>query len=560
MATFQDFSLIKNEIEFIKNRNKIETISKAFIFTVLEKLYPEADPIECITDGGRDFSIDAYFIDESKKEINIFQFKYTDNFETSQKKEALKDRDISDFIIKIEKIWNKDNDILVKANAKATNAIKEIWNAFERGFSVTKIWFISNYFNTIGNQSKIKDIQKTLKEKFRAELKIISLSDLVALVLQEKFKPVDIKIRLKGKNYFEDISGDVRALIGEINAFNFLEAIMDDEGNLREEIFNENVRVYLRRHTKINKQIYSTIEMPDENYKFFFYNNGITAICDSYEFTPTDSPLVFLKNFQIVNGGQTMHSLYEAYKNGLEENVKNIYLLLRIYEVKRREIGQAIARYTNTQNPVKSRDVMSNDPIQIKLQEDLERKGWRYERKKYEFRDHEDIKNEKKIDAEKIGQVILSFYLEKPGSAKNKKQEIFGDFYNQIFDENKINAEYVLLPFLLYKEIEKDVKKFNNQIKRLRKEKKIKDLEKLLNKDEFLLYAHYYLLLLLKLLAEKENISIELRNKKKIFKNYRKAKRILREIIKEKKNDPKFSMPYLFKGDDLVKELKEKIK
>ncbi|MEO0118776.1 MAG: AIPR family protein, partial [candidate division WOR-3 bacterium] len=398
MATFQDFSLIKNEVKFIKNRNNIESISKAFIFMVLEKLYPDIELEDAITDGERDFCIDAYHIDESKKEINIFQFKYTEDFEIARKKDALKDRDISDFILKMERIWDKDRSVLRESNNKTANAIKEIWKALEEGFVDTKIWFISNYFKTISNKTKIKNTEKILKEKFRAELKIITLDNLITLIFQTKFKPINIKIQLKGRNYFEDSAGGIRALIGEINALNFLQSIMDDEENLKEEIFNENIRVYLRQSTKINKQIYLTIKKTEDNHKFFFYNNGITAICDEFNYTPTDGPVVDLKNFQIVNGGQTIHSLYEAYKNGLKENVKNIYLLLRICEVKNREIGQAIARYTNTQNPVRSRDVMSNDPIQIKLQQELNRLGWWYERKKYEFRERKDINQEKKID------------------------------------------------------------------------------------------------------------------------------------------------------------------
>lgn len=270
MATFQDFSLIKNEVKFIKNRNNIESISKAFIFMVLEKLYPDIELEDAITDGERDFCIDAYHIDESKKEINIFQFKYTEDFEIARKKDALKDRDISDFILKMERIWDKDRSVLRESNNKTANAIKEIWKALEEGFVDTKIWFISNYFKTISNKTKIKNTEKILKEKFRAELKIITLDNLITLIFQTKFKPINIKIQLKGRNYFEDSAGGIRALIGEINALNFLQSIMDDEENLKEEIFNENIRVYLRQSTKINKQIYLTIKKTEDNHKFFF--------------------------------------------------------------------------------------------------------------------------------------------------------------------------------------------------------------------------------------------------------------------------------------------------
>ncbi|MCX7616263.1 MAG: AIPR family protein [Patescibacteria group bacterium] len=559
MPNYQDFSLIKKEVEFVKKRNKLDTSSQAFIFGILEKLYPEIDPDENITDGGRDYSIDAYYIDEEREEINIFQFKYTEKFENAKNKEAFHDEDLSDLVYKLKKLWDKDRNLLKLGNAKVVEAIRNIWNAFDRGFVNTNIWLISNHYSSIRDINKIRDLRKKLEEEFRASSFLCSLDDLVKLLLQKEFKPVDIQLQLKGRNYFDDTTGEIRALIGEINALNLIKSLLDDDNKLREEVFNENIRVYLRQSTKINKQIYFSIEYTEENPNFFFYNNGITAICDSYTHPNTDSPLVNLKNFQIVNGGQTVHSLYEAYKNGLTENLKNIYLLLRIYEVKKREIGQTIARYTNTQNPVRTRDIMSNDPIQVKLQQELMTMGWYYERKKYEFRDVQ-IDDARKIDAEKTGQVILAFYLEKPGSAKNKKQEIFGSFYNEIFDENKINAEYVLLPYLLYKDIEKEIKQFTQKTKRLKRENKLKELEKILSRDEFLLYAHYYLLLGLKFFAQKEEIDLLINNRRAILKNYKKIKKVIQGIVREKKEkDPKFSLSYLFKSDDLVGELKDKI-
>lgn len=558
MATYQDFSLLKKEVEFIKRRNKIEQVSTAFIFTVLEKLYPEIDPFEYITDGSGDLSVDAWYVDEAKKTINIFQFKYAHDFEKAKNKNGIKDNELNNLILTLEAIWNRDEIFLKRANTKLKEALKEIWVAFGNGFIKTNVYLISNYLATLSNNYKII-AEKKIKEKFRAELKVLSLDELIKLVLKREFYPIDINLQLKGKNYFEESTGDIRALIAEVNALNFLKSILNEEGKIIEDVFNENIRVYLKLDTKINRHIYNTIEA-EENYKFFYYNNGITAICDSFEYTPIDSPKVNLKNFQIVNGGQTMHSIYEAYKNGLKDKIDNIYLLLRIYEVKNREIGQEIARFTNTQNPVKNRDIMSNDLVQIKLQKELSYEGFYYERKKYECRD-QNIENDKKIDAEKIGQALLAFYLEKPGSAKNKKQEIFGDFYNEIFTEDKIDADYVLLPYFLYKRIEKDIKIFTKEIRKLEKENNTKDLEKILEKDGFLNHAHYYLLLTLKLLAENKNISLGRKNVGKIFKLYNKAKSLLRQIVKERKEkDPKFSLPHLFKSDDLVNEIKNKLK
>ncbi|HAC62081.1 MAG TPA: hypothetical protein DCF68_00740 [Cyanothece sp. UBA12306] len=60
-------------------------------------------------------------------------------------------------------------------------------------------------------------------------------------------------------------------------------------------------------------------------------------------------------------------------------------LLCRIYETQDLELSTKIAEYTNSQNPVKSRDVRSVDYIQQKLEKELLVKGYFYERKRNQY-------------------------------------------------------------------------------------------------------------------------------------------------------------------------------
>ena len=47
---------------------------------------------------------------------------------------------------------------------------------------------------------------------------------------------------------------------------------------------------------------------------FMYLNNGVTILCENAEYAPnTRSPHVELINFQIINGGQTSHSIFEVY-------------------------------------------------------------------------------------------------------------------------------------------------------------------------------------------------------------------------------------------------------
>ena len=112
----------------------------------------------------------------------------------------------------------------------------------------------------------------------------------------------------------------------------------------------------LTRANRINAKIIESA-LSDGNASFWYLNNGITMTCDFMEYQPgVRAPILTLENVQIVNGGQTSHALFEAWK--LEpEKVKNVLLLLRVYQTKRREMSQKIAASTNSQTPIRSRDL-----------------------------------------------------------------------------------------------------------------------------------------------------------------------------------------------------------
>lgn len=263
-----------------------------------------------------------------------------------------------------------------------------------------------------------------------------------------------------------------------------------------EDAFEDNVRVYLKQRSKINRNIKKTA-LSDENHRFFYFNNGITITCDQFEYPKTiRSPIIELKNIQVVNGSQTIHALYEAF---LEDSSKFEYieLLCRIYETKNLLLSTNIAEYTNSQNPVKSRDVRSIDFIQQKLEQEFLLKGLYYERKKSQYIDQP--KN-LRLDAEKVGQVLMAFYNEMPREAKNRKKFIFGEKYDEIFSD-EITADKVLLPFKLFDNIEEE-------------KTKVKSSVSLSNgqQDSFILYSSYYILYVIAKLAQKKSIPLEISN------------------------------------------------
>ncbi|TXE13738.1 AIPR family protein [Algoriphagus aquimarinus] len=138
-------------------------------------------------------------------------------------------------------------------------------------------------------------------------------------------------------------------------------------------LLESNVRAFLQQNGKINKGIRETIRQ--EPYMFLPYNNGIattaqevkTEIQEDGQFVITG-----VKDFQIVNGGQTTASLFHTekkYKSDLSQVFVQMKLTVIKDEDKKNETVPFISRYANSQNPVSELDLTSNNPFLQRLEE-----------------------------------------------------------------------------------------------------------------------------------------------------------------------------------------------
>jgi hypothetical protein len=144
-------------------------------------------------------------------------------------------------------------------------------------------------------------------------------------------------------------------------------------------LLEQNVRSFLQFTGKINKGIRKTIK--EEPHMFLAFNNGIAATAD--ELSLQDMPgggkaIVWAKDFQIVNGGQTTASIYHTWKKDKAE-IDKIFVQTKLTVVKKRdnfnEIVNRIAEYANTQNKVSTSDLSSNKPFHVEL-EKISRSVW----------------------------------------------------------------------------------------------------------------------------------------------------------------------------------------
>ena len=166
-------------------------------------------------------------------------------------------------------------------------------------------------------------------------------------------------------------------------------------------LLEQNVRVFLQARGNVNRGLRNTIENFPE--MFFAYNNGITATAESIEtvVSPKGLLLTGMRNFQIVNGGQTTASIHAALRNR-EADLDRIFVQMKLSIVnsdKAIEIVPKISEYANTQNRVNAADFFSNHPFHIRM-EDFSRRlyapskdgtfrqsKWFYERARGQYQD-----------------------------------------------------------------------------------------------------------------------------------------------------------------------------
>jgi len=131
-------------------------------------------------------------------------------------------------------------------------------------------------------------------------------------------------------------------------------------------LFAMNIRDYVG-DTATNRGIVETARSrPDD---FLFFNNGISAVATQINEDSEDPTIVHCEHFSIINGAQTVRSLYKAHTK-FPGSVNDVRVMMRVLQFRPGKDGEFLSdvtRFNNTQNSIKISDFRSNDPVQKDL-------------------------------------------------------------------------------------------------------------------------------------------------------------------------------------------------
>lgn len=380
----EDISLLRENNKYITNIDKDEWV---FNYWILENIY-NVDPelIESQIIEYNDMGIDAYEFIEETKDLYIIQNKF-----------------YSDTSI-LSKHYVKNDFLLRPINALKNNTYtrsKDLQNIFNKyknheDFTVHLELYVTN---NIKNERISKYINEFNLKDTKYVANIYYLND-----VKEKYYGEFI---YKQNNITVNIDTIVKGTILNINNSNYkLKNIIDaryvftpittiykiyrDALEKQYPIFDKNIREYLGS-TGVNKKIIDTLTNKEDRVNFFYYNNGITLICKEMSTIKTvksnfnRNAQFSVINPQIVNGCQTVNSIYEVLKNvdpnSLEEDFKDTFVMLKVLQIDskndyEKELYENIVKFNNSQNSIDEKTFVSNNSMFLRFQREFEKRGF----------------------------------------------------------------------------------------------------------------------------------------------------------------------------------------
>ncbi|HGU6711717.1 TPA: AIPR family protein [Klebsiella pneumoniae] len=298
----------------------------------------------------------------------------------------------------VKKIHNKKPSLTINFCSSGTyNAEREI----EATLDIIKRFCIeTDYFSKVEvkplGRKELMDLWISLTEKNEAELQLI---DYIGI---------------------ESMPGIPQSYIATVKAKHFIEKIaMDEDGKIKESVFEENIRAFLGGENKVNKKISETITDDEIKSKQFpVLNNGVTIISPELSIQP-NTKVINLTNYQIINGCQTTNTLHHHY-NQINDDVR---LIVKFIESQDADVASRIIEATNSQSAIEGEAFLALKEKARMVQKffDLKRKddtleSLYFERRENEYRGH-DIQSTRIYDIKELARCFISVFKADPHNA-----------------------------------------------------------------------------------------------------------------------------------------------
>lgn len=415
------YEKIKEEIKQVYYQQNFSNDGQRFIAWYLRNVHlrDQNQAKYDTTDGKDDKQIDAVVIDDDNSIVSIVQGKFigADRVDAQPLHEVLSS-------------WLQLKDpikLQEGANERLKPRLSEISTALEEDYTIIfELITTANLTDNARADLKIFQEQLAKDEELPASLHIIDNEELkrrYEVALEHEIPRISHSITLENGKFLSGEIAETQVVLAAIPLKECIKFPGVKDGSL----FRKNVRQFMGLSNRVNKEIKSTI-YSGKCRDFFFYHNGITAICDKMELNDN---VLTLRGLCVVNGCQSLNTLLAC-----SEKVKELdgtYMLFRFYEIPQRDRTDKISISTNLQSAVKPRDLRSNDKRVLNLKRLFEQ---RYSNGYFVTKRGEEPPADKDkkyvVDLVSLGKWLISWHSQRPNIAYSETK-IFDKYFEQLF-------------------------------------------------------------------------------------------------------------------------------
>lgn len=347
--------------------------------------------------GKKENLIDAYALIDTQnsreKQLHVFQYKLAQN-----NKGSVSPIDVNNFVNFINTEFLHTTLATKDPENQVIDEIHDVVDSFlqRKGNKVSvKCHFITNVQGINKKDEKSFEFLKRFdydKQVHNFDVQIYGIKEIEDLARDGKISVGEEILSFdrdmaESYRYEDNTNNQELGLPGKvfIGMLNINELIKLQNRYHRNQLYSENIRLYLGDRGSVNHDIIETI-ISDKSLWFPYMNNGISIICDEMQLgsPKKDKIELTLTNMQIINGCQTVNALYSAkYSEETKDSFNSSRVLVKVYQISKNQVNfkTAIIKATNNQNAVKSYALVSNDKIQLAIQEKLSKLNYVYDRK-----------------------------------------------------------------------------------------------------------------------------------------------------------------------------------
>jgi AIPR protein len=458
----QDFS---DEIEN-------STLFEHFVnYCIVSKEYADEFEVEDISvAGGNDLQLDGIAVIVNGLLVNTVDEiddlastnKYIDSefiFIQAKSGKNFDGAEISNMFYGVRELFSESpalprNDLLSQKE-KILRHIYTKSSIFRRGNPQLKIYYVTT--------GKWQDDDKL---KARIENEISTLEELNIFRTLPEFQPIDAKklqqffsqsqntlsktITFSKRVTLPPMSGVKESYLGYLPVSVYLSLITDEGSNLLRGLFYDNVRDF-QGGNSVNQEIEQSLKSQAKE-TFVLLNNGVTIVADDLSVTGDSFNLT---GFQIVNGCQTSHVLF----NNRSDIKENIYIPIKLIVSPEDVLKNQITKATNRQTVVKLEELSALTDFQKTLEQYYnaiqEEHRLYYERRSQQYGSFLDTEDSpEKIQIVTVSTQIRAFasmFLDRSHQASRYYGTLLKDVENRIFVNGHFLIAYYVSAYALFR-------------------------------------------------------------------------------------------------------------